>query len=349
MSRRTYADRLGHLAARRRRRPASGPRGWRALWEVLTAGRTLPDGCQSWALVDGGPLGRPATGAALPATAVTVAMRPADPLAEHPLPSTCLLVAEPSGDPDGGEGAASRSGDLIVVGVVEWAALDLTGVDLRGLVLEEVDLRGATLVRADLRGADVFGADMRGADLREADLRQAALTGVDLSEADLSLADLRRATLGGDLSAAQLTGADLRKADLIGACLSRAVLWDADLAGADLAGADLQGANLQGANLRGATLGCDLRMASLEGANFTGTDPWSCELEFASSDGTTTWPAGFDPEAEEILVADGAPHDPVQHQRGRASRIRSAAAPGAGRPRRSGSVARSTRPVGGRR
>ena len=126
-------------------------------------------------------------------------------------------------------------------------------------------------------------------------------------------------------------GGDLRRGfgslrcELISEPLRRAsgvvsVLSVADLREASLDQADLQYADLQGANLRGASLNCDFRFASLGGTDFSDTEPWSSTFEFASSDDSTTWPAGFVPEAEEIYEYGDL--TPVTNRRSRASTIR---------------------------
>ena len=116
------------------------------------------------------------------------------------------------------------------------------------------------------------------APLEVADLHAAGLAGVDLSRADLRGADLSQA--------------DLRDAYLVGARLAEAKLNAADLGGAILRAAELKEAHLCGANLRGAIL-----VDAVLG--------W-CDLNSATYDRTTVWPAGFDPIAAGAIPSDEA-------------------------------------------
>jgi len=95
------------------------------------------------------------------------------------------------------------------------------------------------------KNAGVY-ADLSGADLRGLVLREANLSGGDLRRTNLSEADLT----GAELSSANLSGADLAGTNLRWADLRQSQLCEADLEGADLYKADLGWANLSGANLR---------------------------------------------------------------------------------------------------
>lgn len=111
---------------------------------------------------------------------------------------------------------------IVKQGVSEWnkwreenPALwpDLSGEDLRDVILSSMDLSRADLHRADLRGANLINANLDGA---------------NLSGANLTGARLINARLGANLSGSNLRGS---------------FLHDASLIGADLSGADLEGAN----------------------------------------------------------------------------------------------------------
>jgi len=93
--------------------------------------------------------------------------------------------------------------------------------------------------------ANLSGKDLRGIVLHGADLRDANLSGSDLSAAQLSLADL---------TGAHLVGAKAIGINLALAHMSRADLRGANLENAELVGTDLVGANLGGTNLAGAVL-----------------------------------------------------------------------------------------------
>ena len=84
-------------------------------------------------------------------------------------------------------------------------------MDLRGIDLSHQNLRGPWIVKEGkhvhagvcLRNSDLTGADLRWVILPRADLRDAILRDVDLSNAELILSDLT----GADLTNADLTGA----------------------------------------------------------------------------------------------------------------------------------------------
>ena len=213
----------------------------RPLLDILTEGRTLPDGYDTWAMRSVRPdltssrgfrwpwPGQVATApgpildhdgpcphavgdglcVALTARGMTSGGIPAQPV---------LLTAHRAGDVLGADDDKIRVRAALVVDVIWLARVDLTGADLHGANLHGADLRGATLrganlTLADLRGAGLLGANLRGANLRGADLRGADLRGADLRGADLTLADLDGANLhGADLHGANLTLADLHRA-----------------------------------------------------------------------------------------------------------------------------------------
>ena len=109
--------------------------------------------------------------------------------------------------------------------------------------------------RLDLRDADLSGLRLRGALLDQADLRGARLVGADLTgsrlqEANLSGAQLIRTILDD----VRLGGGRVMRALLCSASLRRAILVRCDLSGANFAGADLEAANLSYAQLSGAVL-----------------------------------------------------------------------------------------------
>lgn len=177
--------------------------------------------------------------------------------------------------------------------------LDLGGADLSGRDLREVLLIQANLDRATLRNADLSGArlgeahlakaDLGGANLKKADLHDVNLYNANLADTNLNNANLDGANLdnarfdgaslfrtsfrGASLEGVDLTGirdGDLGQQDLAHAKLMGANLGNLDLSQADLSGADLRGANLAGARLIMADLrGANLGRAILDGADMT--------------------------------------------------------------------------------
>ena len=235
---------------------------YRPLLDILTEGRTLPDGCDIWGMRSVHPDFTSSRGFRWPFPG-GVAEAPGPIIASN-------RGACPESDGDGictaltAQGMASGGIPAHTVLITAHAAADVLGADeikvrvRRATVVEIVDLPG--MARAGrLSGANLYGADLRGADLRWANLRRADLREADLRGANLYGADLRRA---------YLYWADLRRADLRWANLRRADLRRADLGGANLYGADLRRADLYGADLYG-----------------------------ADADQYTGWPEGFNPAA----------------------------------------------------
>lgn len=103
------------------------------------------------------------------------------------------------------------------------------------IIFNNANLRGVDLSRLDLTGVILRGADLTGANLSRCDLSGVILSQAILQWADLEFAKLRDAVL----SDASLRGADLTHADLSGA-----YLYDADLRGVCLHNADLTKARL---------------------------------------------------------------------------------------------------------
>ena len=275
---------------------------YRPLLDILTEGRTLPDGCDIWGMRSVYPDFTSSRGFRWPFPG-GVAEAPGPVI--HTNRDAC-----PQSEGDGictaitAYGMASGGIPAITVLITAHAAADVLGADeikvrvRRATVVEVVDLpgmaRAAKLSGADLYGADLRRADLYGANLRRANLRRANLYGANLYGANLRRANLRRANLRG----ANLYGADLRRANLGGANLREANLRRADLREADLSGADLSGADLRGADLSGADLReADLSGADLSGADLRGADLSGADLREADADKWTRWPDGFNPAA----------------------------------------------------
>jgi len=181
----------------------------------------------------------------------------------------------------------------------EPAAVNLSGVDLRG---------------ADMTGLHLKGVQFAGADLRYAILRMANLETAYLQRVSLDHANLYRVRM----PMAELHRSTLRTADLCEADLDRCDLSHADLAGCDLSGAVLRSANLSCANLYDAKLSqADLRGADLSDIARDGPVRWTrrqrsqpaqvsdqaaatevrltrAQLEQARTDSTTQLPDGLD-------------------------------------------------------
>ena len=204
--------------------------------------------------------------------------------------------------------------------------IDLSQLDLCGIMLKEAPLwyahlegailQGAHLERVILRGAHLDGADLSSAHLDGADLSGAHLDGADLSSAHLKKADLLKAHLEkARLPDAHLEGADLEEArldwaDLSGAHLEGAYLMNAHLEGVDLTGAHLEGAHLEGTSLEGARLsdahleGANLQRANLRGATLHETHLQQANLKYCDLRGVETNLVKADLEGAQLYNAD---------------------------------------------
>jgi uncharacterized protein YjbI with pentapeptide repeats len=159
--------------------------------------------------------------------------------------------------------------------LTEGGLIGATGADpvsiLWAINLQGVDFRGISLIRAGLANADFSGANLARANLSYSDLTDANLTDANLTDANLTGANLGdrienlsadATTVGGDIS--------LDSSGKVGAILTNANLTGANLTDADLTDANLEGVDLTSANLSRA-LGITGRQleeqtASLEGA-----------------------------------------------------------------------------------
>ena len=96
--------------------------------------------------------------------------------------------------------------------------VDLSGADLRGLMLARTSLPGAVFSGADLEESILEHVDLIGALFTRANLRGALLRDVELGDA---------AFYGADLSGATFDGVELRRASLRGARWNRQTTWPA--------------------------------------------------------------------------------------------------------------------------
>jgi hypothetical protein len=193
--------------------------------DVITAGRSLPDGYDSWGVKSVGFDGRTRHGFEWPEPGNATAVYPLD-----DQDSSCparegdgLCVATSwRGMASGGYRAFCL---LLVAYRSHEARADQPGKLRVPQVFVVARLDGERLVRANLQGANLWDAYLWGADLRGAKLRGADLQGANLRGADLRDADLQ----GANLQGADLWGADLQGAKLWSADLRDAYLWDAYL------------------------------------------------------------------------------------------------------------------------
>ena len=204
---------------------------------------------------------------------------------------------------------------------IDLSQLDLSGIMLREASLwyarlEGAKLTGAHLERAILRGAYLEGADLSGAHLEGADLQGVHLEGVNLSGAHLKKAELLKAHLEkARLPDAHLEGADLEEArldwaDLSGAYFKEAYLMNAHLEGVNLSGAHLEGAHLEDTSLEGARLsdahleGANLQRANLQGATLQQAHLQQANLKYCDLRGVDTNLIKADLEGAKLYAAD---------------------------------------------
>jgi uncharacterized protein YjbI with pentapeptide repeats len=204
--------------------------------------------------------------------------------------------------------------------------VNLSGLDLSGIILREAslwyvrlegsNLSGAQIERAVLRGAQMEGIDLSGANADGADLQGAHLDGANLTKAQFKKAGLLKANLGkAVLTGAHLDGAELEEAhmewaDLSGAYLKKAYLMQAHLEGVNLSDAHLEGAFLEEADLTEANLsnahlkGANLKHADLRGANLYRAHLQQANLNYADLRGPETNLVKADMEGARLYGAD---------------------------------------------
>ncbi|MBW8882617.1 MAG: pentapeptide repeat-containing protein, partial [Asticcacaulis sp.] len=183
-----------------------------------------------------------------------------------------------------------------------FAWCDLSGLSLRGRVLQDADFTAAILADCDLAGcnfdksnlfcADLQLANLTGASLRRADLRGACLRGANLSGCDLFEADLREGALAlpdkqSGLSYVEISmrTSEATYANLRGANLERSKLSGIQAMKADFTDATMKSCKLVRANLKQAIMdNVDLAGADLSGADFTGASLKDAVLIGAKTD-----------------------------------------------------------------
>ncbi len=113
--------------------------------------------------------------------------------------------------------------------------VDLSGLDLSGIVGN-----GRNLHLADLQGANLEGSKLQNVRLADRDLSYTKLSKSDLTSADLSGSNLIHAEMSdAKLIMANLTKSNLSRAKLVRANLRYAKFIDADFSHADLTGVDI--------------------------------------------------------------------------------------------------------------
>lgn len=182
-------------------------------------------------------------------------------------------------------------GGLLMPGV-DWAAAELTNVDLADAVLTASNIAMIAFRDCNLTRTDLAKVDGRGADFSGSTLVRANLAGGDFGPMLSAYRQQSRWSakfLGTNLTTADLTGAKLVEAALQGAVLAGCQLANADLAGADFANADLTGATLVAADLRG----CNFSGALFADTRFAGTMIERCRLSAEQIKALPTDPAAI--------------------------------------------------------
>ncbi|MBE9482221.1 MAG: pentapeptide repeat-containing protein [Chloroflexi bacterium] len=161
------------------------------------------------------------------------------------------------------EESGGKTEGLDLSGQIFVEAIDLSGLDLRGIILKDArfptDFEDGQQVGAKFNGSDLTGADLRSINLQYAQFKKldnqpTCLAGVDLRSslllnANFQGADLTGAQFGGIPSAAgypaTLEGTDLRGANLFRANFEGCYFYDTKLEGAYIRGADIFDAYLE--------------------------------------------------------------------------------------------------------
>jgi uncharacterized protein YjbI with pentapeptide repeats len=155
------------------------------------------------------------------------------------------------------------SGKVFEEGIdLSW--LNLDGIILNKAVLREAHLEGAALSFASLEQAYLFWAHLEMADLSFASLERAVLSEAHLEGTFAGDANFERASL----RAAILENSSLIASNFENAFIAYANFKRADLSDARLEGANLRGANLQKAILSGVNLSHDTKLESVNWGDY---------------------------------------------------------------------------------
>jgi len=164
-------------------------------------------------------------------------------------------------------------------------SFDLTGADLRGLVLHDAKLACANFVRANLAQADFSGSDLRNSYFYRLDLRQVNFTKTCLKDAHMEGADLeRQLLLETNLDGAYLYGACLRRVHIEDCSLQRVGMSEANLRDVRIYNSSLHdswfyGAKMNRARIFGCSLfACKMQRVDLRRAFFYGVQLSKAEL-----------------------------------------------------------------------
>lgn len=202
----------------------------------------------------------------------------------------------------------TADGERVDFSDMNFALIDVSGLDFKKAILTGADLYGTDLSRSNLSGADlsytrldrasIIDTDLSGADLSEATLlRPTTFSNERFDRTEVARFDgakLVRTRIFARLDGASFKGADLTEADfspLESGANSISTIPHNQLSGVDFTGAVLVGANLQQgvldfASFKDADLrGADLRAANLTGADFTGANLEGADLTGANLDG----------------------------------------------------------------
>jgi uncharacterized protein YjbI with pentapeptide repeats len=154
---------------------------------------------------------------------------------------------------------------------VQWIDSDLSGRDLRNVVLVEAtllrsDFSDCLMQRADLSralagGAHFDRARLTGASFVKAQLTEAHFDGADASQVRFTKSTVDRATFSG----AVLRGASFESASCIDALFRKADLRDVSFVKANLGGADLEGADLSATRWQATSVNAATRLAGSTG------------------------------------------------------------------------------------
>jgi uncharacterized protein YjbI with pentapeptide repeats len=160
----------------------------------------------------------------------------------------------------------------------------LKGANLKSIRLFCPDFESKEMTGIDLSGARLSGASFDSSVLREANFKRAELEGGFLADCQLDNANLSQASLYMVHGfRASFRGADLSNGEFLGCEFSEA----------DFTNANLQGAFFGPSNISHRTRLCQAR---LRGADLSGT-----RFEDVVYDESTTFPTGFDPNANGLV------------------------------------------------
>jgi uncharacterized protein YjbI with pentapeptide repeats len=202
-----------------------------------------------------------------------------------------------------------RALDYVTLVGADLAGLDLSYLDMSGMVFNFADLSHTNMSNCDLTKAVMRGVKVEGTNFSNSSLSGATLENIKAHGAKFYKANLTRTSI----IRADFTKADLRYANMAGILMKydaageqlSSLLWHTDLSRANLEFADMRGVDLSGANFTSANLSeANISNSKIDECIFT--DAILCRINFLGAIGEIKSLKGADLTG--AIMPDGSEH-----------------------------------------